>query len=139
MSFFASAAEVDCYVGGALRLAAVDPRLGPALAGADLILRFVCTDVPARLTVVFAEPITVTSGDAARPDVELLCSGAFLDAYMRGERRLVDALACGEVIAHGRVSRVLKCLPDIEQSFPYYRELVALAPRTTSRTSGAIS
>lgn len=138
MPFFATAAEVDCYVGGALRLAAVDPYLGPALAGAALTVRFACTDLPVQITVDMYDPMTVTCNDTRfNPDVELSCSADFLDHYMRGERRLVDALADGDVVAHGRVSKVLKIVPILEQAFPYYRQLVAVTKLTACPKSGA--
>lgn len=137
MPSFATAAEVDCYVGGALRLAALDPRLGPELATAALTLRLVCADLPAQVTVDLYEPVTVHWNDTRiSPDVELICTAEFLDGFMRGEHRLVDALAHGEVVAHGRVSRVLKVLPVIEQVFSFYRQLVAIGERAASPTSG---
>jgi hypothetical protein len=140
MSSFASAAEVDCYVGGVLRLAAIDPYLGPRLAEASLTLRVTCTDLPACLTVEFFEPVTVSWNDVLRTaDVELTCSSDFLDAFLRGEQALVDALAHGDVVARGRVSKVLKVLPLIEQAFPYYRQLVAVKDRAAGLTPGVPS
>ncbi len=137
MSTFANAAEVDCYVGGVLRLAAADPHLGPQLAEASLTLRVTCTDLVAHLTVDLYDPITVLCNDARLGvDVELTCSTDFLDAFLRGERRLVESLAHGEVLARGRVSKVLKVLPVIEQAFPYYRQLVAVRERAAGLTPG---
>ena len=61
----------------------------------------------------------------------------FLDAFLRGERTLVDALALDEVTARGRVSKVLKVLPVIEQAFPYYRQLIAVKERAMAARTGA--
>jgi hypothetical protein len=140
MPFFANAAEVDCYVGGVLRLAAVDPYLGPQLAGACLTLKVTCSDLSAQLTIDLSPPVTVACNvDMPAPDVELTCESSFLDAYFRGERNLVEALAHGEVLARGRVSKVLKVLPVIEQSFPYYRQLIATKDRVANVTPGVAS
>lgn len=140
MSFFASAAEVDCYVGGVLRLAGIDPCLGPQLAEASLTLRLVCSDLPAQLTVDLFDPVDVLLNECPiEVDVELTCEADFLDAYFRGRRNLVEALAHGEVHARGRVSRVLKLLPVIEQTFPYYRQIVAAKDRASSPAPGALS
>lgn len=138
MPFFASAAEVDCYVGGVLRMAATDPCLGPQLARASLTLRLTCTDVPASITLDLFDPVTVTwNGDRLAADVELSCASAFLDGLLRGDRDLVEALASGEVHARGQVSKALKVLPVLEQAFPYYRQLVAIKDRAVSTSSGA--
>jgi hypothetical protein len=139
MSFFASAAEVDCYVGGVLRLAGIDPCLGPQLAEASLTLRLVCSDLPAHLTVDLFDPVAVVLNDSPiEVDVELTCEADFLDAYFRGRRNLVEALAHGEVVARGRVSKVLKMLPVIEQAFPYYRQIVAVKDRVSTTAPGVI-
>ena len=133
MPFFASAAEVDCYVGGFLRLVAIDPCLGPQMEAAAMTLRLTCTDLPASITMDLHTPVTVTWNDRRDPvDVELRCEADFLDRYLRGSVRLVDALAHGEVLARGRVSKVLKILPALEQAFPYYRQLVAAKERAMS-------
>lgn len=140
MSFFASAAEVDCYVGGVLRLAAIDPSLGPQLAEASLTVRVTCTDLPARITIDFYDPVTVIWNDThVAADVELTCLSDFLDAFLRGEQSMVDALAHGDVVARGRVSKVLKVLPVLEQAFPYYRQLVAVKQRAAGLTPGVPS
>lgn len=138
MPFFANAAEVDRYVGGVFRLAATDPTLGPQLAGASLTLRLTCTDVPAQITLDFVDPVTVAWNDP-RPtvDVELSFEADFVDGYLRGHRDMVEALAGGEVVARGRVSKALKLLPVLEQVFPYYRRLVAEKDRATSQAPGA--
>lgn len=140
MPFFASAAEVDCYVGGVLRLAAIDPCLGPQLASASLTLRLTCTDVPAHITLDLHDPVTVLWNEADRSaDVELSCASEFLDGFMRGDRDLVEALARGEVHAKGQVSKALKVLPVLEQAFPFYRQLVAIRDRAARTLPGVPS
>ncbi|MCW2816087.1 MAG: hypothetical protein JWN84_3542 [Nocardioides sp.] len=125
MSYFTSPAEVDCFVGGALRLAAVHPVVGPQLAAASMTLALICDDPTGRLTVVMGDPVRVGWNDGALADVELTGPADVLDRYFRGECSLVGALADGTIRARGRVSRVLKILPALEPIFPLYRGLVA--------------
>jgi hypothetical protein len=126
MNYFTSREEVDCYVGGVLRLAAVDPVVGPQLAAAALTLTLVCENPAARLTVHMRTPVVVVWDDCDTvADVEFTGPADVLDRYFRGESSLVGALADGTVMARGRVSRALKILPVLEPMFPRYRELVA--------------
>lgn len=126
MSYFTSPQEVDCYVGGILRLAIVHPRIGQHLAESGVVVGIRCTDPDAHLTVTLADPVSVTFDDTAQPaDVEIRCPADVLDAVFRGRTSLLVALATGSATARGRVSKVLKLLPLLEQIFPTYCDLVA--------------
>jgi len=126
MSYFTSPQEVDCYIGGILRLAVVHPTIGKRLAEPDVVLGIRCTDPDVQFTLSLADPVTVTWDFAdLAPDVELLCPADVLDEFFRGRGSLLDALATGTATAHGRISKVLKMLPLMEHLFPVYRELVA--------------
>ncbi|WP_028654463.1 SCP2 sterol-binding domain-containing protein [Nocardioides sp. J54] len=139
MPFFASAAEVDCYVGGVLRLAATDPVLGPQLARAAMTLRLSCTDLPAHLVLDLRDPVAVVwNGIGVAADVELHCDSDVLDGVLRGEVDVVDALARGVIHARGQVSKALKVLPVLEQAYPFYRQLVAVKERATSDLPGVL-
>jgi hypothetical protein len=126
MSYFTSAQEVDCYVGGILRLAVVHPTIGPRLAEPGVVLSILCTDPDAHITVALKDPVSVTFDEAGQTaDVELRCPADVLDEVFRGHTSLTDALATGKATARGRVSKVLKVLPVLEQIFPSYCDLVA--------------
>jgi 3-phenylpropionate/trans-cinnamate dioxygenase ferredoxin reductase component len=130
MPFFENAQEVDQYVGGALRLAASHPRIGPRLASASTVLKLTVHNPDCEFTVDLFEPVRVEFGSSrSRPDVTLGISGDVLDAYWRGEYDLLDGLARDEVSASGPVSRVLKVLPAVEGLFPAYRAMVAIKQR----------
>jgi hypothetical protein len=126
MAYFASAAEVDTFVGGVLRVAGVHPVVGPRLRAATLTLAIHCQDPAVRMTVSMVEPLTVVCGEVRDvADVELNLTGDVLDQFWRGDYDLLAGLASGEVVARGRVSRVLKLLPSLALMFPTYRRLVA--------------
>lgn len=126
MSYFTSPQEVDCYVGGILRLAVVHPAVGPRLAEPGVVLGIRCTDPDARFVMSLKAPVTVSLADAAEStDVEIVCPADVLDGMFRGRTSLLDALATGTATARGRISKVLKLLPVLEEVFPVYGELVA--------------
>lgn len=137
MGYFSTAAEVDCYVGGILRLACGDVEVGPRLAAAHVTLQLVTVDPVAELTISMSDPVTVACGTTGLPaDVTFTCSADVLNRYWRGEYSLLSGLAAGEVAVRGPVSRVLKVLPALEPMFPAYRRLVAGKDAFASRHAG---
>jgi hypothetical protein len=126
MAAFANDAEVDRYAGGVLRLAAADPDVGPALAAASTYLCFVLTDPDCELNVFLFDPVRVVVGRSGlEKDVSFRMSADVLDAFWRGEYDLRDGLARGDVVATGRISRVLKLLPLMAPMVPVYLAMVA--------------
>lgn len=126
MSYFSTAQEIDCYIGGVLRLAAVHPITGPALARPGVVLGIRCTEPDAQLVMALTDPVTVVWDDRAQAlDIELTCPADVLDGFFRGHVSILDALGAGTATARGRISKVLKTLPELELFFPVYRELVA--------------
>jgi hypothetical protein len=137
MPYFSTAAEVDCYVGGILRLACGDIDVRSRLAAAHVTLRLVSEEPHAELTFSMLEPVTVVCGPTDLvPDVTFTCPGDVLDSYWRGEYSLLQGLARGEVRARGPVSRVLKVLPALEPMFPAYLRLVAGKDAAAARCVG---
>lgn len=134
MGYFADAEEVDRYIGGIFRLAFAHPRVSPRLAGAASTLRIVVEDPTCELTLsLYDAPRVIFGPNRLHPDVTLELSGDQIDRYCRGDYDLLDALAAGEVVATGRLSRVLKVLPHMSQLFPVYRAMVAPKPLTGPR------
>jgi hypothetical protein len=128
MTIFATPADVDFLVGGALRWAAANPVVSAQLADASVTVGIVCREPAARIVIEMYSPVRVRWNDSTlAADIELFCRADVLDRCMRGEERLVDVLATGQVVAKGRVSMLLKVMPALEQAFPVYRELVTAA------------
>jgi len=127
MAAFADATEVDRYVGGVLRLAAAHPELGPALAAASTHLRLHLSSPDCELNLFLFDPVRVEFGKHLGPpaDVVLRMSADRLDGFWRGDHDLRDALASGDVVATGRISRVLALLPQVAVMSPVYRVMVA--------------
>lgn len=134
--FFVDGAEVHDLVGGILRLAGEHPVVGPRLAAAATVFRLEVAEPSCQMTVALTDPVDVVCGECdLDPDVTFYMTGDQLDRYWRGEYDLLQGLARGEVEASGRVSRVLKVLPELRLLFPVYRAMAAASrrPRTVSR------
>lgn len=127
MSYFANDTELYQYVGGAFRAAADHPEVGPALRGANLVLRVEYADPSAILTVVMKEPaVEVIEGPCdISPDVKMTMSADSANKYWRGEFNVAVGLAKGQVKAKGPVTKILKLIPITKPIFPIYRDLVA--------------
>jgi len=136
MAAFADATEVDRYVGGVLRLAAAHPELGPALAAASTHLRLHLSSPDCELNVFLFDPVRVEFGRHPGPpaDVVFRMSADRLDGFWRGEYDLRDGLARGDVVATGRISRVLALLPQVAVMSPVYR--VMIAPHDNQAAAG---
>ena len=132
--FFVDGAEVHDLVGGILRLAAGHPVIGPRLAAAATVFRLQVSHPPCEVTVALSDPVEVVCGECdLRPDVTFYMTGDQLDRYWRGDYDLLDGLARGDVEASGRVSRVLKVLPELQLLFPVYRAMAAARRLSASR------
>ncbi|CAM3704275.1 SCP2 sterol-binding domain-containing protein [Smaragdicoccus niigatensis] len=127
MTYFADAAEVYKYLGGAFRTANTTPGAGEQLRAADIVLRLDYTSPESSLTVVLKEPaIEVVEGDSdLTPDVRMSMSADNANMFWRGEYNVAVGLAKGEVKAKGPVSKILKLIPAAKPVFPLYRDLVS--------------
>lgn len=127
MSYFANDAELYQFVGGAFRAAADHPQVGPALRGANLVLRVEYSDPTAILTIVMKESgVEVIEGASdVAPDVRMTMSADNANKYWRGEYNVAVGLAKGQVKAKGPVSKILKLIPITKPIFPIYKGLVS--------------
>ena len=126
MGFFATAEEVDRYIGGIFRKAADDPTVGPKMKAAGITMRVVYTDPECEVTVRFHDPMETIAGPSDyEPDVTLLMTADVADRFWRGSYNLAVDLAKGEVKAKGPVNKILKLVPLAKPLFPLYRDLVA--------------
>lgn len=127
MTYFADAAEVHKYLGGAFRTANETEGAGAKLRAADIVLRLDYSSPESSITVVLKEPnIEVVEGDSdLTPDVRMSMSADNANKFWRGEYNVAVGLAKGEVKAKGPVSKILKLIPAAKPVFPLYRGLVS--------------
>lgn len=127
MAYFADAAEVYHYIGGAFRLADDHPVAGPKLRAADLVLRLEYSNPSASLTIrLTSEGIQVIEGETdVKADISISMSADNANKFWRGEYNATVGMAKGEAKARGPIGKVLKLLPAAKPVFPLYKELVA--------------
>lgn len=127
MTYFADAAEVYRYLGGAFRVADATAGAGEKLRAADIVLRLDYTAPESSITIVLKEPkIQVIEGASdLTPDVRMSMSADNADKFWRGDYNVAVGLAKGDVKAKGPVSKILKLIPAAKPVFPLYRDLVA--------------
>ncbi|MFI7099297.1 SCP2 sterol-binding domain-containing protein [Streptomyces sp. NPDC050161] len=127
MPYFADAAEVYRYIGGAFRLAADHPEAGPRLRAVGATLRIEYRDPAATLTLrLRAEGVEIIEGQSDLPaDIHLSMTADNGNRFWRGEYNAALGLAKGEARARGPIAKILKVLPAAKPVFPLYRELIA--------------
>jgi len=126
VSYFASAEEVDKYIGEMFRQAADHPVVGPKMAGADIVMRVLYENPDCEVTVLFRDPMeTIAGPNEHDPDITLMMTADIADKFWRGKYNLAVGLAKGEVKAKGPVNKILKLVPLTKPLFPMYNELVA--------------
>lgn len=127
MAYFADAAEVYHYIGGAFRLANDHPVAGPKLRAANLVLRLDYSNPGASLTIRLVDSgIEVLEGETSvKADISISMSADNANKFWRGEYNATVGMAKGEAKARGPIGKVLKLLPAAKPIFPLYKELVA--------------
>jgi len=127
MAYFADAAEVYKYIGGAFRLADQDPVAGPKLRAADLVLRVDYSNPASSLTVrMVPTGIEVIEGSSdLKPDITISMSADNANKFWRGQYNATVGMVKGETKARGPVGKILKLAPAAKPIFPLYAELVA--------------
>lgn len=118
-------------VGELMDRAKKDPRVGPKIAKAGIIIQFRYTD-PEALTTINAKDKPTQAGayvdifhgeSTLRPDVEMTMKADIAHAFWHGKVNLVAALAKKDIVAKGPIPKILKLLPAVE---PLYKEYPAL-------------
>lgn len=135
MPYFADAAEVYKYIGGAFKVSDAHPEAGPKLRAAQVTLRYEFHDPAATLTIRLAEPsIEVYEGDTdVVPEVTMRMSADDGDKFWRGDLNAAVALARGRVKVEGAVAKVLKLVPAAKPVYPLYMQLTADKVHTAER------
>jgi hypothetical protein len=127
MAYFADADEVYQYIGGAFRLAADHPTVGPKLRAANVTLRLDYSNPNATLTIrLTSAGIDVIEGETdVKPDISISMSADNANKFWRGQYNATIGMAKGEAKTRGPIGKVLKLLPAAKPVFPLYKELVA--------------
>ena len=107
---------------------AADPSLQAVFHVADTCVRYELHDPDAAITVGSrgGEPVRVDFGETDQePEVVIEMGADIAHRYLLGELDLTVALARGQVLAEGPVTKILAVLPAFEPLLPRYRALVS--------------
>ena len=131
MGVFRDADQFYETVGELMDRAKKDPRVGPKIAKAGIIIQFKYTNPEASTTINAKDKPTqpgayvdVIHGESTlRPDVEMTMKADIAHAFWHGKVNLVAALAKKDIVAKGPIPKILKLLPAVE---PLYKEYPVL-------------
>jgi hypothetical protein len=128
VSRFADAQDVYDRIGRVLQELASDPELIPVIKNADTCVRYELHDPESAITVGSrgGAPVRVDLGPSDQePEVVISMDADVAHSYMLGEVDMTVALARGEILADGPVTKLLAVLPIFEPLLPRYRALVS--------------
>jgi hypothetical protein len=126
---FADAQDVYDRVGRVLQELASDPELIPVIMQADTVVRYQLHEPESAITVGSRGGIVrVDLGPSDQePEVIVSMDADVAHAYLLGEIDMTVALARGQIIAEGPVTKLLAVLPVFEPLLPRYRAIVSPA------------
>ena len=128
MTRFADADAVYATIGRALQEIASNPELDQLFRDADTCVRYELHNPDARITVGSrgGEPVRVDLGASEqKPEVVITMDSDTAHSYLLGELDMTVALARGQILAEGPVTKMLAVLPVVEPLLPRYREIVS--------------
>jgi hypothetical protein len=132
MSTFRDSQQFYACVGELMDRAKRDPRVGPKIAKAGIIIQFRYTQPEAVTTInARSQPtqpgafVDVIHGPCAlKPDVQMTMTADTSHAFWHGKVNLVAALAKRQIVATGPIPKILKLLPAIEPLYQAYPALL---------------
>jgi hypothetical protein len=125
---FADAADVYAHIGRVIQEIAADPELAPRFQEADTCVRYELHEPEAAITVGSrgGAPVRVDLGPSEQEaEVVMSMDADIAQQYFLGEVDVTVALARGQILAEGPVSKILAVLPLVEPLLPRYRALVS--------------
>jgi hypothetical protein len=125
---FADADAVYAMIGRALQEIASTPELDQLFRDADTCVRYELHNPDAQITVGSrgGEPVRVDFGPSEQePEVVITMDSDTAHSYLLGELDMTVALARGQILAEGPVTKMLAVLPVVEPLLPRYREIVS--------------
>lgn len=131
MTVFRDSQQFYECVGGLMDRAKLDPKVGPKIAKAGIIIQFRYTDPDAVTTINARDKATqpgayvdIIHGPCSlKPDVLMTMKADVSHAFWHGKVNLMTALAKRDIVAEGPIPKILKLLPAVQ---PLYKEYPAL-------------
>jgi hypothetical protein len=123
VSTFADADDVYNRIGRVLQELASDPELVPLFRDADTCVRYELRDPDSAITVGNRR---VEFGESDQePELVISMDADVAHSYLLGEVDMTVALARGQIVAEGPVTKILAVLPVFEPLLTRYRAIVS--------------
>ena len=131
MGVFKDADQFYDTVGELMDYAKADPKVGPKIAKAGIVIQFKYTE-PEAMTTVNAKDkptqpgayVDIIHGECdLKPNIVMTMKADVANAFWQGKVNLVGALAKKQIVATGPIPKILKLLPAVE---PLYKEYPVL-------------
>jgi hypothetical protein len=130
MAGFATEEDLYRYIGGIFQTALTMPEIGDALRATGLVLRVLTTDPAGELTIDLANA-NIGLGDLGlTPDATMRMSSEDANLFWQGEVNLPLAMARKRIVVEGKMSSLLKLVPQTKPLFATYIELLQRDGRT---------
>lgn len=142
MSYFADADDLYATLGAMLEEVLSDDELGPLFSRADCVIRWVCSDPDAEITVRLErgrEPRIDFGPSPLVPDVTMEMAADVAHGFWLGKVNVALALTRGQIVASGPVDRILRFVPLASRAFPFYHRLLADRGRSESLPGAAVA
>lgn len=132
MGVFRDADHFYECVGELMDRAKLDPKVGPKIAKAGIVIQFKYSD-PDALTTVDAKNkpsqpgayVDVYQGDCdLKPDVVMTMKADIAHAFWHGKVNLMAALAKKDIVTQGPIPKILKLLPAVDPLYKAYPALL---------------
>lgn len=132
MGVFRDSQQFYDTVGELMERAKKDPKIGPKIASAGVVIQFRYADPEAVTTVNAKDKPTqpdafcdVINGPCdLKPDVTLTMKADVAHAFWHGKVNLLTAIAKKEIVVQGPLPKVVKLLPAVEPLYKVYPALL---------------
>jgi len=132
MAVFRDSKQFYETVGELMDRAKKDPKIGPKIASAGVVIQFRYAD-PEAMTTVNAKdkPMqpdafcdVIHGACDLKPDVTLSMKADVAHAFWQGKVNLLGAIAKRDIVVQGPLPKVLKLLPAVEPLYKVYPSLL---------------
>ena len=128
MATFRDSNQVYETIGELMDQAKKDPKIGPKIASAGIVIQFRYSDPEAVTTVNARDKATqpgafcdVINGPCdLKPDATLSMKADIAHAFWQGKVNLLTAIAKKEIVIQGPLPKILKLLPAVEPLYKVY-------------------
>lgn len=132
MGVFKDANQFYECVGELMDRAKLDPKVGPKIGKAGIIIQFRYHE-PEAMTTINAKGKPTQPGayvdvfhgeNDLTPDVLMTMNADIAHAFWHGKVNLVSALSKKEIVAEGPIPKILKLLPAVQPLYKTYPDLL---------------